>query len=80
MEYAVDVEMKIKGYPAKPVLDSSFDDRIVNRLIFGLTRFPRYSLGSSDEFDFLLNMFFRDFWNSLGLDFDVMKNPLKIRK
>ena len=80
MEYAVDVEMQLKGLPAKPVLGSLFDDKIVNCLMPDLTRFPRYSLGSFDEFDFLLNMFFRDFWNSLGLDFDVVKNPLKIQK
>ena len=47
-------------------------------MVPGVTRFPRYSLGSPDEFNPLLNMVHRDFWHAFGSDFDIEKNKLVI--
>ncbi len=81
-EYALELETRIHGYPLPrlAVLKKVADVRIQrglqyeefgNRCAFGTemdsTRFPRYSLGSSDEIVRTLNLFELDLWNNVGL-------------
>ena len=81
-EYALELETRIYGYPLPrlAVLKKVADVRIQrglqyeefgNRCAFGTpmdsTRFPRYSLGSTDEIIPILNSFELDLWNNVGL-------------
>ena len=81
-EYALELETRIYGEPPPrlAILKKIADIRIQrghqyhafgNRCAFGIpmdsTRFPRYSLGSSDEIIPILNSFELDLWNNVGL-------------
>ena len=81
-EYALELETRIYGEPLprlavlKKIADVRIQqghqyDEFVNRCAFGISmdsaRFPRYSLGSSDEIIRTLNLFELDLWNNVGL-------------
>ena len=81
-EYALELETRIYGEPLPrlAILKKSAEVRIQrgheydefgNRCAFGIpmdsTRFPRYSLGNSDEIIRTLNLFELDLWNNVGL-------------
>ena len=62
-EYALEVEICVKGGPVRIRNTASPE---AGRLQPNGTIFPRYSLGSRDEFSDLLRLFDRDFRNSYG--------------
>ena len=68
-EYAADVELCVQG-PNVKVANPGFSPGSpwLGTLAAGSTKFPRYSLGSIDEFPHLMKLFRRDFLNSLGKD------------
>ena len=75
-EYAVEVEINVRGVSAiVPWYNYLIPPE---KLAPGLITFPRYSLGDSDEGNDLLNLFYRDFLNSLGQDIGPEENPLAI--
>ncbi len=74
-EYAIEVEIHVKGVPA--TVPSNFI-RPLGKLDPGAIQFPHYSLGDSNEGNDLLNLFYRDFWNSFGKDIDTDENELEI--
>ena len=74
-EYAVEVEINVRGAPAIVPGNNYF---ILGKLDPGTIQFPRYSLGDSDEGNYLLNLFYRDFLNSLGKDVGPEEDTLKI--
>ena len=65
-EYAVEVEINVRGVSAiVPWYNYLIPP---GKLAPGTITFPHYSLGNSDEVHHLLNLFYRDFLNSLGKD------------
>ena len=74
-EYAVEVEIYVKGVPA--IVPSNFISPL-GKLDPDAIQFPRYSLGDSNEGNDLLNLFYRDFLNYLGQDIGTEENPLAI--
>ena len=62
-EYALEVEICVKGGPVRIRVEAAPEE---GRLQPNVLIFPRYSLGSRDEFNRLLGLFDRDFWNSYG--------------
>ena len=75
-EYAVEVEIHVKGVPA---IVSWNKYRISSgKLAPGTITFPRYSFGDSDEGNDLINLFYRDFLNSLGQDIGTEGNEIEI--
>ena len=75
-EYAVEVEIHVKGVPA--IVPWNRYRISSGKLAPGTITFPRYSLGDSNEGNDLLNLFYRDFLNSLGQDIGPEENPLAI--
>ncbi len=75
-EYAVEVEIHVRGVPA--IVPWNKYRISSGKLAPGMITFPRYSLGDSDEGNDLLNLFYRDFLNSLGQDIGTEENPLAI--
>ncbi len=75
-EYAVEVEIHVKGVPA--IVPWNRYRISSGKLAPGTITFPRYSLGDSNESNDLLNLFYRDFLNSLGQDIGPEENPLAI--
>ena len=75
-EYAVEVEIHVKGVPA--IVPWNKYRISSGKLAPGTITFPRYSLGDSNEGNDLLNLFYRDFLNSLGQDIGPEENPLAI--
>lgn len=65
-EYAVEVEINVRGVPVTVTWSDSLIS--LGKLDPGMITFPRYSLGDSNEGNDLLNLFWRDFWNSFGQD------------
>ena len=74
-EYAVEVEINVRGVPATVPGKNYF---ILGKLDPDTIQFPRYSLGDSNEGNYLLNLFYRDFWNSFGKDIGPEENELEI--
>ena len=75
-EYAVEVEIHVKGVPA--IVPWNKYRRSSGKLAPGTITFPRYSLGDSNEGNDLLNLFYRDFLNSLGQDVGTEEDTLAI--
>lgn len=75
-EYAVEVEIHVRGVPA--IVPWNKYRISSGKLAPGMITFPRYSFGDSDEGNDLLNLFYRDFWNSFGKDIDTDENELEI--
>ncbi len=73
-EYAVEVEIHVKGVPAIVPWNRYRSGKLAPSTI----TFPRYSLGDSNEGNDLLNLFYRDFLNSLGQDIGPEENELEI--
>ena len=78
-EYAVEMEICARG-PGVKVANPGNNYRLPwpGLLAEGSTKFPRYSLGNTDEVVRLLNLFERDFWNSFGKDIGADEGVLKI--
>ena len=74
-EYAIEVEINVRGVPA---IVPSNSITPLGKLDPGKVTFPRYSLGDSNEGNDLLNLFYRDFLNSLGKDTRPEEDTLKI--
>ena len=74
-EYAIEVEINVIGVPAIVPRNNYYT---LGKLTPGTIQFPRYSLGDSNEGNYLLNLFYRDFWNSFGKDIDPEEDPLEI--
>ena len=77
-EYALEVEICVRGGNIA-VRNPSATRPPSEILQSGTTRFPRYSLGDSDEILELLRFFYRDFWNNLGQDYSYDENELIIK-
>ena len=75
-EYAVEVEIHVKGVPV--IVPWNRYRTSSGKLAPGTITFPRYSLGDSNEGNDLLNLFYRDFVNSLGQDIGPEENQLAI--
>ena len=75
-EYAIEVEIHVKGIPA--IVPWNKYRISSGKLAPGTITFPRYSFGDSDEGNELLNLFYRDFLNSLGQDIGPEENELEI--
>ena len=75
-EYAAEVELCVQG-PNVKVANPGDSPRSL-WLGPGSTKFPRYSLGSIDEFSHLVKLFRRDFWNSFGKDVGADEGVLEI--
>ncbi len=75
-EYAVEVEIHVKGVPA--IVPWNRYRISSGKLAPGTITFPCYSLGDSNEGHYLLNLFHRDFLNSLGQDIGPEENELEI--
>ena len=75
-EYAIEVEIHVKGVPA--IVPWNKYRISSGKLDPGTITFPRYSFGDSDEGNDLLNLFYRDFLNSLGQDIGPEENELEI--
>ena len=56
-----------RGYQYRGEMRTSFDNDPALGTSMDSTRFPRYSLGSSDEIIRILNAFELDLWNNVGL-------------
>ena len=74
-EYAIEVEINVIGVPAIVPRNNYYT---LGKLNPGTIQFPRYSLGDSNEGNYLLNLFYRDFWNSFGKDIGPEENELEI--
>jgi len=78
-EYAIEIEIFARGSGVK-VVNPGNNNRLpwLGLLTEGSMKFPRYSLGDTDEVLRLLILFKRDFWNSLGRELDADEGVLKI--
>ena len=76
-EYAVEVEIDIRGFTAM-VVREFYPLRSTGEFDVGTIKFPRYSLGEIDEIILLLNLFERDFWNSFGKEIGANEGMLSI--
>ena len=75
-EYAVEVEIHVRGVPAIVLNDNNYFR--LGKLDPDTIPFPRYPLDDSNEGNDLLNLFYRDFLNYLGRDIDNEENELEI--
>ena len=76
MEYAIEVEIYVKGDPLQVRVGGQISD--VGVLQPGPLRFPKYSLGNTDEILELVKLFDQDFWNALGNAVTPQENDLTI--
>ena len=75
-EYAIDIEIHVRGIPA--TVSWSHRHGPLGELAPSTIKFPHYSLGDPNEGNYLLNLFYRDFWNSFGKDIGPEENELEI--
>lgn len=78
-EYAIEIEICARG-PNVKVANSGNNHRLpwLGVLAADPTKFPRYSMGNTDEVIRLLGLFRRDFWNSFGNDIGGDESVFKI--
>ena len=76
-EYALQVEIRVLG---GDVSIMRYWNSPLGTFQPGSKRFPKYSLGDSDEIPALVALFERDFWNSFEADFSTEQGILKILK
>lgn len=76
-EYAVEVEINVRGVPAIVPREDDYPWPL-GKLAPSTIQFPRYSFGDSNEGNYLLNLFYRDFWNSFGQDIGTEGNEIEI--
>ncbi len=76
-EYAVEVEINVRGVPAIVPRKDDYPMPL-GKLAPGTIQFPRYSFGDSNEGNYLLNLFYRDFLNSFGQDVGTEEDTLAI--
>ena len=75
-EYAVEVEIYVRGIPV--AVSWSHRHGSLGELAPSTIKFPHYSLGDPNEGNDLLNLFYRDFWNSFGQDLGTEEDTLQI--
>ena len=76
-EYAIEVEINVRGVSAIVPREDDYPMPL-GKLAPGTITFPRYSFGDSNEGNYLLNLFYRDFLNSFGKDTGNEENELEI--
>ena len=78
-EYAFEIQICARG-PAVKVVNPNNDYRMpwLGLLPEGSAKFPRYSLGNTDEAILLLKLFRQDFWHWLGKDIGPDESVLQI--
>ena len=75
-EYAVEVEISVKGVEA--IVPRGGIAPPLGKFNLGQTDFPLYSLGDIADVPNLLNLFHRDFYNSIGRDFEFEQAQITI--
>lgn len=77
-EYAIEVQILAKGTTITVNRPGPQYGRQLGFYDSGSVSFPRYPLGDSHEALYLLNLFQRDLYNSLGIDIDNEENTFTI--
>lgn len=75
-EYGIEVEISVKS--RKAIVPRGGIAPPLGRFNVGKTRFPLYSLGEINDVPSLLDLFYRDFYNSVGQDLTLDQSQLEI--
>ena len=75
-EYAIDVEIYIKGLFEIKNYKYSCVFGVPERIRMKPMKYPRYLLDDPEEISRLISLFYRDFWNSVGEDVNVKEVTL----
>ena len=75
-EYGMEVEISVKS--RKAIVPRGGIAPPLGRFNVGKTRFPLYSLGEINDVPTLLDLFYRDFYNSVGQDLTLDQSQLEI--
>ena len=75
-EYAIDVEIYIKGLFEIKNYKYSHVFGVPERIRMKPMKYPRYLLDDPEEISRLISLFVRDFWNSVGGDVNVKEVTL----
>ena len=77
-EFAIEVELYIRD-DNMPVRIDDLNGFQAGSLQDGRIKYPRYSLGESDEIPKLISLFERDFWDSIGITFGGYEGEYLVR-